>query len=281
MQMTSRHMCHLTQKDEEQALHQMESCLEEVRQWMAANWLKLNDSKTEFIAYGSKANLGKLTTNSITIGDAKVDRVDHVKSIGATFDSRMKMDKQVAAVSKTAWFHLYQISKVKPFLNEAQLKTVIHSYVINRLDQNNSLLAGLPKYSITKLQMVQNAAARLIHGARKRDHITPLLMDLHWLPIEKRIVFKILLLVYKSLHGKGPAYLSELLVRYDPPQSLRSSSMDLLYLPDRHYVDTKKRDFSFRGPVEWNLLPEKIKSCSSVAGFKSALKTYLFRQTYL
>ena len=75
---------------------------------------------------------------------------------------------------------------------------VIHAYVISRLDQNNSLLLGLPKFMIKRLQMIQNAAARLILGGQKRDHVTPLLIQLHWLPVEKRIIFKVLLLVYKS-----------------------------------------------------------------------------------
>ena len=186
-------------------------------------------------------------------------------------------------IPNVAWYHLYKISKVKQFLTTEQLKTVIHAYVISRLDQNNSLLLGLPKFMIKRLQMIQNAAARLLLGGRKRDHVTPLLIQLHWLPVEKRIIFKVLLLVYKSLHDIGPAYLKELLVPYEPSSSvsLRSANKELLVLPNRHYVETKKRDFAYRGPQEWNMLPSDIKESKDVESFKRALKTYFFRLAYL
>ena len=198
-------------ENEKSALEQLEKCLHEIRQWMAANWLKWNDDKTEFIIFGSKANLAKVQTKEITIGEVTVERVASVKSIGATLDSHLTMESQVAAICKSSWFHLHQISKIKEYLTRDQLQTVIQAYVISRLDQNNSLLAGIPDYMIRKLQMVQNACARLINGIRKYDHITPSLMQLHWLPVEQRIIFKVLLLVYKALNGKAPVYLSELL----------------------------------------------------------------------
>ena len=267
--------------DEQAALAKLEICLKEVRQWMAANWLKLNDTKTEFIVFGNKSNLDELKTDRVTLGDASIEKVDRVKSIGATLDRHMKLDSHTSSICKSAWFHLHQISKIKLFLTHEQLKSVIHAYVVSRLDQNNSLLIGLPKDQITKLQMVQNAAARLLYGARKRDHVTPLLIKLHWLPVEKRILFKILLLVYKCTTGKGPDYLTELLVTYKPTRQLRSSTQLLLTVPTRHYADTRRRDFAHIGPVEWNKLPMEIRSSCSTDSFKRCLKTYLFKCSYL
>ena len=266
--------------DEAAALIRLEACLSEVRQWMAANWLKLNDTKTEFIAFGSQGRLKTLKTDCVTIGEEHVTLTDSVKSIGAVLDSTMKGEKQISAICKSAWFHLFQISKVKQYLTEKQLQVVVHAYVTGRLDQNNSLLVGLPKTSLRRLQMVQNASARMIRGIRKRDHITPILMQLHWLPIQQRILFKVLLLVYKSVNGKGPDYLKELLVPYIPSRSLRSGSHLLLQEPDYHYVETRKRAFGYIGPREWNLLPIHIRSCDSIDCFKRALKTYLFDIAY-
>ena len=252
----------------------------EIRQWMARNWLKLNDSKTEFIVYGSKKNLDTITTKSVTVGDSTVAASDSVRSIGAVLESTLSLDKQVAATCKSAWYHLYSISKIKKYITADQLKSVIHAYVTSRIDQNNSLLVGAPKKTLSRLQMVQNASARLIMGLRKTDHITSALVHLHWLPVEKRCIFKLLLLVYKSLHGQGPEYLAELLDPYVPQRTLRSSSEDKLCIPKCHYEDTRRRAFSIRGPVEWNKLPQEIKSCSTVSSFKSQLKTYLFRLAY-
>ena len=211
------------------------------------------------------------------VGDIKIDASSAVKSIGAVLDSTLTMESQIAATCKSAWYHLHSISKIKRYLTQEQVKSVIHAYVTSRLDQNNSLLVGLPQKHLRRLQMVQNASARLIMGLKKHDHITPALTHLHWLPVEKRILFKLLLLVYKSLHGKGPEYLAELLVPYVPQRNLRSSSENKLMVPKCHYEQTRKRAFSIRGPAEWNRLPQDIRSCSSVESFKAALKTYLFR----
>ena len=105
-------------------------------------------------------------------------------------------------------------------------------------------------------------------------------MQLHWLPIEQRVIFKLLLLVYKSLNGQGPDYLRELLELYVPTRTLRSADSMKLCVPKCHYEDTRKRAFSIRGPVEWNELPFSVKSSDSVDSFKCALKIHLFRLAY-
>ena len=273
---TQAYIC-FNENNKERVLNQLEKCLDEVRMWMAANWLKLNDDKTEFIVFGSKKSLNNCKISSIKIGESGVERVSSVKSIGAHLDSNLTMDKHVAATCKSAWFHLHQINKIKNYLSCDQLKSVILAYVISRIDQNNSLLIGLPKATVFKLQMIQNACAKIIFRAKKFDHVTPLLKELHWLPVEQRITFKILLLVYKCLHGKAPAYLRELLEEYVPSRSLRSASKGLLRIPERHYTSTKRRDFAHRGPVEWNKLPKVIRDSDSINIFKRRLKTYLFR----
>ena len=89
---------------------------------------------------------------------------------------------------------------------------VIHAFVTNRIDFCNSLLYGLPDCELKKVQRVQNAAARLLTSTRKYDHITPVLRELHWLPVKYRIQFKILLLTFKAIHGMAPDYISRLLM---------------------------------------------------------------------
>lgn len=263
------------------AIHKVQSCIDEIRQWMAMNWLKLNNDKTECIIFGSKKNLNGIDISSVRIGDADIAVSDSVKSIGAIFDSTLSMEAQIQATCRAAWYHLHMIGKIRKYLTIEQTKTIIHSYVTNRIDQNNSLLLGLPKKSLSRLQIVQNAAARLILSLKKRDHITPALMLLHWLPVEKRILFKVMLIIYKSLHQKGPGYFSDMLVPYVPSRALRSAQENKLCVQDCHYADTRKRAFGIRGPSEWNKLPLELKSKPSVDSFKKALKTHLYRQAYL
>lgn len=264
--------------DEDQVLRKLINCINEVRIWMAKFFLKLNDDKTDFILIGNNCFLSKVSTEYLTVGDHLVPVSDSVKNIGASFDSSLSMETEVKQKCKSAWWQLYQISKIKSFLTVDQLKTVTVSLVLSKLDQNNSLLHDLPDYLLDRLQRVQNGAARMICSAHRRSDAVPLLASLHWLPIEQRIKFKILLLVYKCLNGIGPSYLSEFLSPYtnsEPRQCLRSSMLDNLHVP-RSSNKFGDRSFVVCAPKLWNTLPVAIRGSTSVDSFKKSLKTFLF-----
>ncbi len=118
-----------------------------------------------------------------------------------------------------------------PSISVSDAEKLVHAFMTSRLDYCNALLGGCPTSSINKLQIVQNAAARALTRSRKYDHITPILQSLHWLPIKFRISYKILLLAYKALNDLAPAYLTNLLSRYNPTRSLRSQNSGLLVVP--------------------------------------------------
>jgi len=134
---------------------------------------------------------------------------------------------------------------------------------------------GLPKKTIRQLQLIQNAAARILSRTRKHEHITPVLRSLHWLPVAFRIDFKVLLLVYKSLNGLGPQYIADMLIEYKPNRSLRSSGSSHLEIPRVHSKQGESA-FSCYASRSWNQLPEEIRCAPTVATFKSRLKTNLF-----
>ena len=247
---------------------------------MASNWLKLNDDKTEFIVLGTPANLAKVATEAICVGDHYIKKCKYVRNIGAMFDSSMKMEVQINKVSQTAWFHLYSISKIRQYLTIEQTQAAIHAYVTSRLDQNNSLLSNVPAVLLKKLQKIQNAAAKLIMRDKREECSTTLLKELHWLPINQRHAFKVLLLVYKSLNDKGPKYLKQLLPPKTDPRPLRSSSEELLEVARTNLVTYGDRAFSIVGPQKWNLLPLDIRSRTTVNSFKKALKSHLFKSAY-
>ena len=189
----------------------------------------------------------------------------------------MQLEKQVTLTCKSAWYHLYQLSKIKKYLSKEQLQSVIQAFVISKLDENNGLLIGSPKQLTAKLQSIQNAAAKMICGIKRFDHAPAPLQKLHWLPVEYRIKFKVLLLCFKCMYDNGPTYLKELLVPYAPPRSLRSSSSNLLTVPKTTMKRYGDRAFSVAGPVLWNSLPDSVKACQSVASFKRSLKTHFFK----
>ncbi len=176
---------------------------------------------------------------------------------------------------KTIFFHLRVLAKVKPFLSFKDFEKVIHAFVSTRLDYCNSIYMGINQSSLARLQMVQNAAARLLTGVRKREHITPVLISLHWLPVRFRIDFKVLLLVFKCLNGLAPEYLSDLLSIHNPV-NLRSSNQRQLNVPRARLKLRGDRAFSIAAPKLWNSLPVYIRTASTVHDFKGKLKTYLF-----
>ncbi len=154
---------------------------------------------------------------------------------------------------------------------------LINTFVFSRIDYCNALLAGVSKTTLSKLQSVQNSAARILTGTKTSEHISPVLESLHWLPVRFRIDFKILMLTYKALHGLAPHYLSQLLSVYTPSRDLRSSDSGLLVIPPTLLRSMGDRAFSSCAPKLWNSLPSEIRQTESFCVFKSVLKTYFFR----
>ena len=141
------------------------------------------------------------------------------------------------------------------------------------MDFCNSLLFGAQKWDIAKLQSVQNAAAQIIAGLKKRDHIPETLRDLHWLPVEEK--------TFKTLNGSGPRYLEDILKFYLQAGTLRSSRDHLrLEEPNFNMKTYGQRAFSVAVPRLWKKLPFEIRACSDVNLFKSKLKTFLFKKVY-
>ena len=264
--------------DEEEVRNKLEDCIDALWVWMNKNRLKLNDKKTEFIIFGTSTGLKKVATTTIRVGQEAIPACDKVRNIGAMFDSEMKMDTQVNSMCKSAWFHLYTIGKIRSYLSDDQTKSVVHAYVTPKLDGNNALLVGPRReYLIDKLQLVQNAAAKIITKSRKFDQLTPLLRQLHWLPISKRITFKVLLLVYKSLNDMGPVYLRDLLIYYKPKRDgLRHDPLSL-EVPGTELMTYGDRTFRVVAAKAWNQLPKKIQTAETVDRFKADLKTHLFK----
>ena len=163
------------------------------------------------------------------------------------------------------------------YLTEKNTVQLVCSFVLSRLDYCNATLAGLPASHFTRLQRIQNNTARLVLQISKRQHVTPLLKQLHWLPIQTRIDYKLATLAFRHFDGPLPQYLSSTGSRldiYQPSRSLRSSNDRLLRVPCWKLKSFRYRSFSYQGPVVWNSLPTDLKLSSSLSSFKSRLKTH-------
>ncbi len=184
------------------------------------------------------------------------------------------------AFVKLHYFHLKNISKLRPMVSMSNAETLIHVFMTSRLDYCNALLGGCSARLINKLQMVQNAAARVLTRTRKYDHISPFLSTLHWLPIKHHIDFKIVLIIYKALNGLAPQYLSELLSHYSPPRPLRSQNAGHLIIPRISKSTAGGRSFFYLAPKLWNNLLNTVREADTLCQFKSRLKTHLFNLAY-
>ncbi len=162
-------------------------------------------------------------------------------------------------------------------LSMSNAETLIHAFMTSRLDYCNALLRGCFARLINKLQLVQNAAARVLTRTRKYDHISPVLTTLHWLPIKHCIHFKILLITYKALNGLAPQYLSE---HYSPSRPLRSQNSGHLIKPRISKSTVGGRSFSYLALNLWNNLPNTVWEADTLCQFKSRLKTHLFNLAY-
>ena len=252
---------------------------------MKSNRLKLNSDKTQFMWLGSRQQLAKIDTKTMTIGEHSIESSTSAKNLGVTFDSELGMDLHVNNITRSCFYQLRQLRSIRRSLSTYAAKTLVHSLISSRVDYCNSIFYGATDVVVRRLQSVLNAAARLISNRRKFDHITPVLRDqLHWLPIRQRIDFKIAVFVYNALHGRGPTYLSRTCnpVREVGARAhLRSAIRGDLTVPRTRTRRFGPRSFRVSGPVVWNSLPEDIRTPElSLERFKSMLKTHLFRHAY-
>jgi len=256
-------------------------CVRDIRSWMIRNKLKINDDKTEFLFIKSaRCKINFNNSIELKIGNEIIKTSDSCKNLGVMFDSNMSMECHIKSICKAVNFHLRNIRAVRRFLPAFAVVQLVHALVTTKLDYCNSLLYGLPDYKINTIQRLQNTAARIITYCPLQNHITPFLKELHWLPVQMRIKFEILLFVYRCVNHLAPPYLCELLKPIQHDRTLRSSSQHLLHIPRTRLKTYGDRAFSVCGPREWYDLPLEIKLAPSVEVFKNRLKTFLFKQYF-
>jgi len=264
---------------EKVAMKRLECCLAEIQEWMKVNMLKLNSDKTEAMFFCSQRYQHPRDI-VVNIDSIAVSPESEVKNLGVIFDRTLSMRKHVNAITRSCNFHLRNIGRIRRYITKESAKLLVHSTVTSRLDYCNALLYGTSDTIVSQLRRVQNRAARIITRTKLREHITPVLIQLHWLPIEFRIQYKILLLTFRAVHNIAPTYIQEMVKTYTPSRSLRSSEGSMLVVPRTKSVCYGDRSFSVAGPTLWNTLPKNIRDVNNIETFRKYLKTYLFKKAY-
>ena len=261
----------------------LDRCTSALEDWFSQNGMCLNPAKSEVLVLGTRQNLSKLHGNqSFSIAGCSVRPSDKIKNLGVTLDPTLSFDAHVSAVCKASHYHIRALRHIRRTLSTDIAKTVACAIVGSRLDYCNSLLYLVSNKNINKLQHAQNTAARVVLNRPRfiYPNARQILMELHWLPVNERIVHKLATLVFKIRLYHEPSYLDALLVDYVPARSLRSGDRKgLLVVPPSKLV-IGSRAFSVAAPALWNELPESIRMSPSVASFKATLKTHLFRHAF-
>ena len=207
---------------EESAFSAIQSCISAIRSWLLTNKLLIN-TKTEFLIIGTRQQLSKVQTDSISVGESRISSSKEVRNLGTWLDNTLSMSTQVSKVASSCFYYIYNIRRVRKYLSREVCETLVNSLITSRLDYCNRLLYGFPSSLLARLQRVQNSAARLIYNVSRTFSSSPLLINLHWLPVKHRILFKILLITYKAIHSlartiSSSSYrLSHPIVLYDHP----------------------------------------------------------------
>ena len=262
----------------------IESCTLRVHNWLLNNGLHLNPSKSEAIAFFNPRSkpLQALAESigSISVAGSPIKLQASIKNLGVYLDSRLSFDKQVSEICKASYFHIRALRHIRSSLTTEAAKTVASAIVGSRLDYCNSLLAGTSVSNLARLQLVQNTLARVVAQKSRCDHITPVLSELHWLPICYRISFKIATISHRVLQFQQPSYLAALIPRYAPRRSLRSSSSLSISVPLRRTSMATCKSFSSVASKIWNTLPGFLSSTPALPAFRRALKHHFFLCAY-
>ena len=202
------------------------------------------------------------------------------------------MTTHVDAKCTAAFHQLYSLRRIRKYLSHQATESLIHAFIFSHIDYCNGLLNGASKHLINKLQRIQNMAARLVYKLPKSSHVTPLLINLHWLPVKYHIRYKILLYTFKAIHQSAPQYINDMFIMKSTRYRSQLSSItrnivfingnisvdvafnDIIYLavPRTKSVTFKQRSLVVSGPQLCNSLPTVIKMEKSMVGFKRKIK---------
>ena len=259
----------------ESTISRMQDCIGNVQSWLSNNKLKMNPDKTLFIAFVSPYYNTLVDNININI-DSDINVVSSVTNLGVRLDRNLKMTTQTSHLMSSCAYQLKLVNSIRASLDVQVAERVVNAIFTSRLDYCNSLLAGLTVQDFTRLQRLQNAAARCVLMRPRDFSATDMLCELHWLPVRKRVDYKLLLLTYKTLNGSAPEYLVNQLQDYCPTRALRSGDQNLLSVKKTR-IKIGDSSFAVAASVLWNALPCQIKKARTIDCFKSMIKTHLFK----
>jgi len=254
----------------------LQNCFSTIAAWMSNHQLKINPEKTEFIIFNSKYRKDSTPSVTINLSGATIHPSSVIRDLGIQMDTNLTFHQQISSVCKAGYFHLRNIKSISRHISRQHQENLIHAFISSKIDFCNTIYFGLPKFEVNRLQKLQNSAARLLTSTAKHAHITPVLKQLHWLPVEQRVIFKILIQTHKCIYTSCPSYLSNILPTRTSTRMTRYSIAPSLAITHRSCVTLGGRSFTSAASSLWNNLPVNLRSLAQLNQFKCQLKTYMF-----
>ena len=251
---------------------QLPKLMDQITQWMNNFFLKINPDKTEIILFLPNARKNHPTINGTFFSNGTCIRFSEVvTNLGIKLDRFLSFESHVNSTVAHCYKLLKDVSSIRSLITIHETEMLVHSVITSRLDYCNSLFYNLNKSIIDKFQKVQNAAARVVLKLKKHDSVRAELVNLHWLRINERIIFKLLVTIFKCLNGLAPVELRSLINLNDTDNcTLRYIFMDSVY---------GRRSFQYAAPRLWNALPIAVRKISTLDNFKSKIKYHLFNHS--
>jgi hypothetical protein len=276
----------------------LEDTIVSICDWMYTNFLSLNPAKTEFLLKNRPRLLARLDHPTISLPDnVTLSPAISARNLDVIFDSKLSFTEHIFAISKSCLYHIRDLKRLRITIDQPTARIIATALIHSKLDYCISLLLNLPASHLNRLQLVLNSAARAVTRTSQFGYISPILKDLHWLKIIKRIKYQILSLIYKILTTNLPSYLRSLL-EFEAARSTRSSSVITLIRPSiPSRLKLTDRSFYHQAPALWNSQPADLRipydnflthrsvSNSSpfalyISNFHKKLETFLFHHSF-
>lgn len=278
----------ITPENATSAIPELQSCLKSVQTWMDYNKLKLNPDKTEFIIFGSDSQRNELShIFPVDILGNKLSPNNKVRNLGVLFDSAFRFSAQISSIRSSSYYYIRDFARIRRFIDKPTAISVANALVMSRLDYCNSLLNSISQYDLRRLNSIQYSLCRIINRTSRysREHMSPHLKALHWLPIKQRIQFKWGLLIYKVIKLGLPRYFGPYFTPYICKIATRRSVPSKMML-DRDIIPFNRKihkskvhfdnNFFVSGPCLWNKFPENVRCADTIGSFRRLLKGHLF-----
>ncbi len=238
------------QPDDPTVTARIAACLSDISSWMMDHHLQLNLAKTELLVFSANPSLHH--NFSIQLGSSTITPSRTARNLGVVIDDQLSFTDHIATTARSCRFALYNIRKIRPFLSEQAAQLLVQALVLSRLDYCNALLAGLPACTIKPLQLIQNAAARVVFNEPKKSSRYP---SLHQVTLatnsrSHQIQGTDVCLQDHNWHCTNIPKLAS--SNYAPSRSLRSASERRLVVPSQRGTKSLSRTFSWTVPSWWN-----------------------------